>query len=172
MLFRSRLKAIEQDIEVPFDGAELGVKIVRVEGEDWQASTVVIRSDVDFIVESAWKEAIVFAQNRLTNQPVADAEVLISNGKQLIGQGRTGADGVFRLKGAVIREAANLCVHLRTPQGEAMQRLNLMGMTQEITGGDDPSAGSITRRGYLYTDRKSTRLNSSHPRLSRMPSSA
>ena len=149
----ARLKAIEQDIEVPFDGAELGVKIVRVEGEDWQASTVVIRSDVDFIVESAWKEAVVFAQNRLTNQPAANAEVLISNGKQLIGQGRTGADGVFRLKGAVIREAANLCVHLRTPQGEAMQRLNLLGMTQEITGGEDPSAGALTRRGYLYTDR-------------------
>ena len=149
----ARLKSIEQDIEVPFVGAELGVKIVRVEGEDWQASTVVIRSDVDFIVESAWKEAIVFAQNRLTNQPVADAEVLISNGKQLIGQGRTGADGVFSLRGPVIREAANLCVHLRTPQGEAMQRLNLVGMTQEITGGDDPTAGSITRRGYLYTDR-------------------
>jgi len=149
----ARLKAIEQDIEVPFEGAELGVKIVRVEGEDWQASTVVIRSDVDFIVESAWKEAIIFAQNRLTNQPVADVEVLISNGKQLIGQGRTGADGVFRLRGAMIREAANLCVHLRTPQGEAMQRLNLTGMTQEITGGDDPFAGSITRRGYLYTDR-------------------
>jgi uncharacterized protein YfaS (alpha-2-macroglobulin family)/TolA-binding protein len=149
----ARLKAIEQDIEVPFDGAELGVKIVRVEGEDWQASTVVIRSDVDFIVESAWKEAIVFAQNRLTNQPVANAEVLISNGKQLIGQGRTGADGVFRVKGAMIREAADLCVHLRTPQGEAMQRLNLRGMTQEVTEGGDSASGTLTRRGHLYTDR-------------------
>ncbi len=153
----ARLKEIEQDIEVPFDGAAPGVKIVRVEGDDWQSSTVVIRSDVDFIVESAWKEALIFAQNRLTNQPAADAEVLVSDGKRLIGQGRTGADGVFRLRGAAVREAANLCVYLRTPQGEAMQRLNLVGMTQEITGGDDPSGGVLTRRGHIYTDRSAYR---------------
>ena len=35
------------------------------------------------------------------------------------------------------------------------------------------NAGSTLADGYFYTvDRKSTRLNSSHPRLSRMPSSA
>ena len=32
--------------------------------------------------------------------------------------------------------------------------------------------GGITRDMYLFTDRKSTRLNSSHPTTSRMPSSA
>ena len=40
----------------------------------------------------------------------------------------------------------------------------------------EPSTGYIgdgnDREGFFYTDRKSTRLNSSHPRLSRMPSSA
>ena len=37
----------------------------------------------------------------------------------------------------------------------------------------DPHADeAMLNRAYVYTDRKSTRLNSSHPRLSRMPSSA
>ena len=34
------------------------------------------------------------------------------------------------------------------------------------------SVGAFERTGMTFSDRKSTRLNSSHPRLSRMPSSA
>ena len=155
----ARLKSIEQEIEVPFDESQPGVKIVRVEGDDWQASTVVIRSDVDFIIESAWKEGLVFALNRATNKPVAGAEVLISDGHKIIGQGKTGADGVFRLKGEMIREAADLCVHLRSPQGEAVHRLNLRGMTQEIIANfsSDERIVTLSRRGYIYTDRSAYR---------------
>ena len=155
----ARLKSIEQEIEVPFDDAQPGVKIVRVEGDDWQASTVVIRSDVDFIIESAWKEGLVFAVNRATNKPVAGAEVLISDGHKIIGQGKTAADGVFRLKGEMIREAADLCVHLRSPQGEAVHRLNLRGMTQEIIANfsSDERIVTLSRRGYIYTDRSAYR---------------
>lgn len=155
----TRLKPIEQEIEVPFDETQPGVKVVRVEGDDWQASTVVIRSDVDFIIESAWKEGLVFAVNRLTNKPVAGAEILISDGKKIIGQGKTAADGVFRLKGEMIRETADLCVHLRSPQGEAVHRLNLRGMTQEIIEGmsSDERIVTLARRGYIYTDRSAYR---------------
>ncbi len=155
----TRLKPIEQEIEVPFDEAQPGVKVVRIEGDDWQASTVVIRSDVDFIIESAWKEGLVFAVNRLTNKPVAGAEVLISDGKKIIGQGKTAADGVFRLKGEMIREAADLCVHLRSQQGEAVHRLNLRGMTQEIIEGipSDERIVTLAGRGYIYTDRSAYR---------------
>lgn len=154
----TRLKPIEQAIDVPFDNAKPGVCLIRVEGEDWQASTIVIRSDIDLIVQSAWKEALVFVQDRAKGVAVADAEVLISNGKEIIGQGKTAKDGVFRLRGEMIREAADLCVHVRTDAGVAIQRLNLRGMTQEITGGGtDRESVALSRRGYIYTDKSAYR---------------
>jgi uncharacterized protein YfaS (alpha-2-macroglobulin family) len=154
----TRLKPIEQDIDVPFDDANPGVCLVRVEGEDWQASTIVIRSDIDLIVQSAWTEALVFVQDRVKGVAVADAEVLISNGKEIIGQGRTAQDGVFRLRGEMIRASADLCVHVRTDAGVAIQRLNLRGMTQEITGGStDRESVALSRRGFIYTDKSAYR---------------
>jgi len=154
----TRLKPIEQAIDVPFDDAKPGVCLIRVEGEDWQASTIVIRSDIDLIVQSAWKEALVFVQDRVKGVAVADAEVLISNGKEIIGQGKTAKDGVFRLRGEMIREAADLCVHVRTETGVAIQRLNLRGMTQEITGGGtDRDSVALSRRGFIYTDKPAYR---------------
>ena len=44
--------------------------------------------------------------------------------------------------------------------------LQVFGLTRPLTESGTPSAG------FALADRKSTRLNSSHPRLSRMPSSA
>ncbi|WP_395739692.1 MG2 domain-containing protein [Prosthecobacter sp.] len=150
----TRLKPIEQAIDVPFEGARPGVCLVRVEGEDWQASTIVIRSDIDLIVQSAWTEALVFVQDRIKDAVVADAEVLLSNGKEIIGQGRTGKDGVFRLRGEMIRASADLCAYVRTGSGEAIQQIDLRGMTQEITGGDtDRSSVALSRRGFIYTDK-------------------
>ncbi len=154
----TRLKPIEQAIDVPFEGAKPGVCLIRIEGEDWQASTIVIRSDIDLIVQSAWTEALVFVQDRIKGTVVADAEVLLSNGKEILGQGRTGKDGVFRLRGEMIRAAADLCAYVRTDAGVAIQRLNLRGMTQEITGGDtDRTSVELSRRGFIYTDKSAYR---------------
>jgi len=154
----TRLKPIEQAIDVPFEDAKPGVCLIRVEGEDWQASTIVIRSDIDLIVQSAWTEALVFVQDRIKGTAVADAEVLLSNGKEILGQGRTGKDGVFRLRGEMIRAAADLCAYVRTDAGVAIQRLNLRGMTQEITGGDTNRASvELSRRGFIYTDKSAYR---------------
>lgn len=153
-----RLKPMEQAIDVPFEDAKPGVCLIRVEGEDWQASTIVIRSDIELIVQSAWTEALVFVQDRVKGTVVADAEVLLSNGKEIIGQGRTGQDGVFRLRGEMIRDAADLCVHVRSAAGVAMQRLDLRGMTQEITGGStDRAEVALARRGFIYTDKSAYR---------------
>ncbi|MCF7787427.1 MAG: tetratricopeptide repeat protein [Prosthecobacter sp.] len=154
----TRLKPIEQAIDVPFEGTQPGVCLIRVEGEDWQASTIVIRSDIDLIVQSAWTEALVFVQDRVKGTAVVDAEVLLSNGKEILGQGRTGKDGVFRLRGEMIRATADLCAYVRSEAGVAIQRLNLRGMTQEITGGGtDRTAVELSRRGYLYTDKSAYR---------------
>jgi uncharacterized protein YfaS (alpha-2-macroglobulin family)/TolA-binding protein len=154
----TRLKPIEQAIDVPFDDTKPGVCLVRIEGEDWQASTIVIRSDIDLIVQSAWTEALVFVQDRIKGAVVADAEVLLSNGKEIIGQGRTGKDGVFRLRGEMIRASADLCAYVRSSTGGAIQQIDLRGMTQEITGGDtDRSSVSLSRRGFIYTDKSAYR---------------
>jgi hypothetical protein len=150
----ARLKPFEQAIDVPFEGAQPGVCLVRVEGEDWQASTIVLRSDVDVITQAAWREGLVFVMDRVKNTPVSGAEVLFSDGKEIIGQGVTGADGVFRLRSEKVRAAADLCAFVRCAAGMAVTRLNLRGMTQEITGGStDRESVALSARGFIYTDR-------------------
>jgi hypothetical protein len=47
---------------------------------------------------------------------------------------------------------------------------NTSTVTLQVVGGDE--RGSLKSETVKYGDRKSTRLNSSHVRLSRMPSSA
>ena len=52
-----------------------------------------------------------------------------------------------------------------TPQGGVLQGT----LTQNTVV---PAGSTWTLKGYVYVDRKSTRLNSSHTDISRMPSSA
>ncbi|MFT5467375.1 MAG: hypothetical protein ACI8UO_002479 [Verrucomicrobiales bacterium] len=149
-----RHKAHDLEIDARFEAAKPGVCLIRVEGDGWQASTVVLRSNIDLITQSTWREGLVFAQDSVTNEKVAGARVLVTNGEELIGEGMTNEHGIFRLQGQMIRDSANLCFYVRADQGQAIKRLNLSGMTQEITKGrthDD--FATLTKKGYLYTSK-------------------
>jgi len=148
----SKHKLNEEKFPINFPENKPGVCIVRAEAEGWQASTIVLRSSIDLIAEATWREALVFASDSLTREKIEGARVLVTNGKELIGQGLTDKNGIFRLKGQMIRDSANLCFYVSAKQGEAMKRLNLSGMTQEITGGETKDHYAIlSQKGYLYT---------------------
>ncbi len=133
-----------RDIEIPFPGQQPGIAVVKVEGGDWSASTLVIRSDIDLILKSSRKEALVYVEDQLKNKPAADTQLLFSDGTSIIATGKTGADGVFRGKFPELTTINDLRVLATGPGGSATNLLNI-GNLRFSTG--------LSRRGYIYTDK-------------------
>ena len=79
-----------------------------------------------------------------------------------------------RLKSIDISAALAMPGVLAVYTGEqlALKGVKPMAKPAGFKRADGTPAASAPRRALAHQDRKSTRLNSSHPRLSRMPSSA
>ncbi|MGA2256767.1 MAG: tetratricopeptide repeat protein, partial [Thermoguttaceae bacterium] len=73
-----------------------GVMAVTVSSKALEATTMVIQSDLDVIVKSSRDEVFVFAENMLTGRPWSGVRLLVSNGREVIGEGTTDVHGVFR----------------------------------------------------------------------------
>ena len=124
----ARFRSIQQDIPIEFAAGKSGACIVRVEGDDWQATTLVVRSDIDVLVESARRELLAYVMNGADKKPLAGANVLVSDGEKIIATGLTGADGVFRAKPEGIEKSRSVRVLVSTPQGMAGSFLSLEGL--------------------------------------------
>lgn len=123
----SRFRSIQQEIPVEFPDGKPGAYVVRVEADDWQATTLLVRSDVDVLVESARREVLAYVHSA-DKKPVANAAVLLSDGEKIIATGVTGADGVFRAKPEGIEKAGNVRAFVSTPQGMAGSYLETAGL--------------------------------------------
>ncbi|MCZ6697731.1 MAG: tetratricopeptide repeat protein, partial [Planctomycetota bacterium] len=150
----ARYKPITQEIEIPCDGP--AVFAVRVSNENGkaavgdagphrlEATTLVIRSDIDVIIKSSRREVLVFAQNMRTNKPAPNVRVLISDGEKIILDKATGEDGV--------------CVGKRKPL-EDCDRLSVFAELDGHVAGNVLSLGGLgfstglQPRGYIHTDR-------------------
>ena len=73
-----------------------GVMAVTVSSKALEATTMVVQSDLDVIVKSSRDEVFVFAENMLTGKPWPGVRLLVSNGREVIGEGTTDVHGVFR----------------------------------------------------------------------------
>ncbi len=124
----ARFRSIQQEIPIEFAAGKSGACIVRVEGDDWQATTLVVRSDIDVLVESARRELLAYVMNGADKKPLAGANVLVSDGEKIIATGLTGADGVFRAKPEGIEKSHSVRVLVSTPQGMAGSFLSLDGL--------------------------------------------
>ncbi|MGI9243022.1 MAG: MG2 domain-containing protein, partial [Verrucomicrobiales bacterium] len=133
-----------RNIEIPFPDNQPGIRVVKIEGGDWSASTLVIRSDIDLVLKSSRKEALVYVENRRENRPAAGTNLLFSDGEGIIATGKTGEDGVFRGKFPDLSTIDDLRVLATGPAGNASNLLNI-GNLRFSTG--------LSRRGYLYTDK-------------------
>ncbi len=143
---------LEQVVELPVEGP--GVWAVTVSTEKERATTLVVRSDIEVVVESTRREALAFVEDVRAGKPVAGARVLLVTlpGKndtvpefhELV----TGADGVARLAATDLesaREVRALAVH----DGQfASQGLDLSPIG--LGAGVGP-------REYVYTDRSAYR---------------
>jgi alpha-2-macroglobulin len=132
---------LEQQLAIPFPENQPGVCIIKVSEEDFEATTLVVRSDIDLIVKSSRKETLVFAQNRLRNAPAGGASVLFSDGKKIIGSGSTGQDGVLRKTFESLRKQSDIRVFVSTGHGVASNILSLSGLNLNA---------SLATKGYIY----------------------
>lgn len=141
-----KYRLYEQEIEIPIDGA--GVYIVNLGEEDLEATTLLIRSDIDAIMKTSRREVLVFAQDMLKMKPASGVQVLVSDGLKVIGEGETGEDGVFHSKLDGLRDTSNVTVFAIQNGSVASDLVDMSGLGL--------SAG-LTARGYIYTDRPAYR---------------
>lgn len=144
-----KYKPITQQIEVPFDKNQPGVCVIKVEEEDFEATTMVIRSDIEIITKASRRELLVFAQNMLTGKPAANVSVIASNGKEVFGTGKTGKDGVFRQNfHDTLKDASGVGIFASGERGIASTNLGL----QKLGFSD-----GLSERGYIYTEKPAYR---------------
>jgi uncharacterized protein YfaS (alpha-2-macroglobulin family)/tetratricopeptide (TPR) repeat protein len=133
---------IAQTLEIPIEGA--GVYAVNVAEQELEATTLVIRSDIDMIAKSSRSEVLVFAQNMRTGSAVPGAEVLITDGSRVLLEERTGRDGVLHRKLDELRAAGGISVFVSSHGSVASNTLSLQGLG---------FSRGLAPKGYLYTDR-------------------
>ena len=144
-----KYKPTTQRIKIPFDQDKPGVCVIKISEEDFEVTTLVIRSDIDIITKTSRREVLVFAQNRLTNKPAVGVSVIASDGKEVFGSGKTGKDGVFRKNFFDdLKDSGSVRIFASSKQGTASFNLNLSGL--QFSSGLSP-------RGYVYTEKPTYR---------------
>jgi len=141
-----KYKLFEQQIEIPMDGP--GVYAINMGEEDLEATTLVIRSDIDTIIKTSRREVLVFAQNMLTMKPAPGARVLVSDGEKVISEGETGEDGVFHSKTEELKNTSNVTAFVVKDGSVASDLLDISGLNL---------SRGLTPRGFIYTDRPAYR---------------
>jgi uncharacterized protein YfaS (alpha-2-macroglobulin family)/tetratricopeptide (TPR) repeat protein len=143
-----KYKPIEQEIEIPFSEREPGAYAVRIAGGELQATTLVLRSDLDVIIKSSKKALLVFAENMEKEEPWPGVSVVVSDGNKIFFEGTTGEDGVLQEKFDELKSAGQISV-FAVSGGNFASNLVSMGGLQFSTG--------LSPKGYLYTDRPAYR---------------
>ena len=137
-----KYRDIEHKLDVGID--KPGAYAVTVEGKDFEATVLVLKSDIEVIAATTAKEAIALVKNVLTDEPVLGAAINIwagSSAGQSI-QSITGKDGVAR------KEFSS------TPN-ENPYVFARFGDHVAVVGGKKPSATkvSLQPKGFIYTSR-------------------
>lgn len=151
-----KFKLFELNIDIPIEGA--GVYAVQLGETDLESTTLLIRSDIEVITKTSRREGLVFVQDMLKGDVVADAKVLVSNGSQVIFEGFTGTDGVLHvtenaisddtLRENRLKDVSRVAAFVVKGGHVAADGLDLAGLGFS-TG--------LTPRGYIYTDRPAYR---------------
>ena len=151
-----KYKSFELNIDIPIEGA--GVYAVQLGEADLESTTLLISSDIEVITKTSRREVLVFVQDMLKGEVVADARVLVSNGSQVIFEGFTRTDGVLHvpenaisddtLEESRLKDASRVAAFVIKGGHVAADGLGLAGLGFS-TG--------LTPRGYIYTDRPAYR---------------
>ncbi len=141
-----KYKLFEDYIDIPMDDA--GVYAVHISEDDLEATTLVVRSDIDAIIKTSRNEVFVFVEDMVNNKPLQKAKILVNNGINVIAEGETNKDGVFHEELTGIDDLSNISVLVIKDNNFASDILDLQGLG--LSEGLSP-------RGYIYTDRPAYR---------------
>jgi hypothetical protein len=138
----AQYKDISYDLPVEVDGP--GAFAVTFEGEEYEATTLVIKSDIELITASSFDEAIVLVKDAVKEAPVEGAEVFFYAGdkKEHTLKLTTGKDGVGKGKFS------------EHPIGEPYMFASYKGNVA-VTGAalSQTAATGLRPKGYIYTSR-------------------
>lgn len=144
-----KYQPITQQVPVPFDKKKPGVCVIKVSEEDFEAATMVIRSDIEIITKTSRRELLVFAQNMITGKPAPNVSVLASNGKEVFATGKTGADGVYRENlFETLKDASGVGIFTTGSRGIASCNMGLQNLN---------FSSGLSPRGYIYTGKPAYR---------------
>ena len=129
-------------------GSEAGVMAVTVSSKTLEATTLLVRSDLDVIVKSSRDEVFVFAENMLTGKPWPKARLLISNGSKVFAEAATGQDGVLKQSYKELKDAGDVRVFAVADGHVASNVVGLQGVGVAL---------GLSDKGYIYTDRPAYR---------------
>jgi TolA-binding protein len=144
-----KYKPITQQVKIPFEKGQPGVCIIKVSEEDFETTTLVLRSDIDIITKTSRRELLVYAQNRLTNTPAVGVTIVASDGKEVFGTGKTGKDGVFRKEFfEKLKDSPGVSVFAHSKDGVASNSLSMENLA---------FSSGLSPRGYIYTEKPTYR---------------
>jgi uncharacterized protein YfaS (alpha-2-macroglobulin family) len=148
---------------IPLGKQESGVYLVEAVGGNMRAYTVVVITDLAMVEKaSANGELLVYAVDRKTGEPRADARVEIVKSGNTIASGRTNSDGIFRTKISTPADDA-------VPEEEGGNTSNFVILASDRDNFAISDLESFSFRGfgeetesvkgYIYTDRPIYRPN-------------
>ncbi len=137
-----RYELLKQKIALP-EKAPM-IALLHVAGGGMQATSIVIRSDLQIISKMNRETAFVFAIDQRLRKPLAGVQLLLSDGNKLLYEAKTGPDGSYRLRDRKIRKHANLHV-LALYKGSVAASHSLLSQL--------PFHPGLTYTGLIYTDR-------------------
>ncbi|MGA2253929.1 MAG: tetratricopeptide repeat protein, partial [Thermoguttaceae bacterium] len=143
----ARYEPLTSSIPVPLpDNLKAGVAALTVSGPTLETTTLLIQSDLEILVKSSRDEVLIFAENVLTGKPWPGVRLLISDGRSVFAETKTGDDGFFRQHYTELRDAAHLRVFAAAEGGHmASTALRLDG---------ESIAHELADRIYVETDRR------------------
>ena len=144
----------EFEHQFPMQFSEPGAYLVTCSEETasgevgYEATTLVLISDLDIIVKTTKHDALIFAQNMDTGKMYPEVKLLLSDGKKIFFEGTTKEDGVFHEAMKDLKDVQDLRVFAYDGTHYASNTLNINEL-QYVSG--------LESRGYIYTDRPAYR---------------
>ncbi|MDA1163737.1 MAG: tetratricopeptide repeat protein [Planctomycetota bacterium] len=139
-------RQLDNEIEIPVEGS--GVTAVTITGQDLEATTMVVVSDLDVIVKSSRNELFVFAQNSRTGKPQTGTSILVSDGEKVFAEDVTGKDGILQKSFEELKSVGDLRV-FAVHEGNAASTVNNLAGLEFAVG--------LAPKGYLFVDRPAYR---------------
>ncbi len=145
-----KFKPIESQIEINWDDQPKAAALaVTVSSPTLEATTLVLKSDLDLIAKSSRDEVFVFTENMQTKQPWGNVRLLISDGEKVFAEARTNDEGVFQASYEQLKTVQDLRVFA------VADDLHYASNTSDLRGLG--ISEGLADKGYIYTDRPAYR---------------